>query len=81
MVAVVHGLLHLHGGVEAVEDFLGYAHASQDALFLDEEALAAHGVVGDAAEGGVVAVANVFGKGKVNEAVVQFVNCVHVGVL
>jgi len=49
-------------GVEGVEDFFGDLDASKDAVFFDDELLFAHGVRGDAGEGGMVSVADVFGE-------------------
>ena len=63
---------HLHCGVEATEHFLGYLHTSEDALFLDEELALSVGISRDAAERGVVAIANVFGKGEIDESIIEF---------
>ena len=53
------------------------AHASQDAFFLYQQARRAFSFFGDAAKGGVVAVANVFAKGEVDELVVELFYGVH----
>ena len=78
--AVVNESFHFEGGVKAVEDFVSNSHAGQDAFFFDEQFRLAHGIFGDAAERGVVAVADVFREGKVDEPVVQFVNGIHIEV-
>ena len=49
-------------GVEGVEDFFGDLDAGKDAVFFDDELLFAHGVRGDAGEGGMVSVTDVFGE-------------------
>ena len=75
--AVGEQYLHPERGVETVEHFLGNAHAGKYSFFLDEQLGSSLCIFGDAAEGGVVAVADVLGEGEVDETVVQFVNCVH----
>ena len=78
VVAVVHKCLHLHLRVETVEHFPRDAQAGKDALFLDKQFRLAHCLFGNAAKGGVVAVAYVLRKSKVNQAVIKFVYCVHI---
>ena len=70
MGAVLDIYFHLHRGVEAAEHFLGYLHTGKDALFLDEEFALAVSIGRDATERGVVAVANVFSKGEVDETII-----------
>ena len=72
MGAILYIHFHLHRGVEAAEHFLGYLHASKDAFLLDEKLALAVGIGRDAAERGVVAVANVFCKCEVDESIVEF---------
>jgi hypothetical protein len=67
--AVLHEYLDLHVGIKAAKYLLGYLDACQDAVLLDEQVALAHGVLRNAAQGGVVAVANVFGKRQVDEPV------------
>lgn len=59
-------------GVETMEDLFGGTLAGKDAFFLDHQFALAHGIRGDAAERGVVAVADVLSKGEVDEAVGKF---------
>ena len=63
--------LDLQFGVEAAEHLLGYLHTGEDAFFLYQQLALAHGICRDAAQGSMVSVAYVLGKGEVNEAVVQ----------
>ena len=72
MGAILDENLHLHGGIKTAEHLLGYLHACKHALFLDEQFRLAHGIFRDAAERGVVAIADILSKGKVNQPVVQF---------
>ena len=68
---------HLQCGVELAEYLAGYAYAGKDAFFLDEQAALSHGVFGDATQGGVVAVADVFRKCKFDELLVELVYGIH----
>ena len=70
--------LHLQLGVKFLKHAARDSHASQDALFLDDEALATHLVGGDAAQGGSVAVTDVLGKRQIDQLVNQFFSCFHV---
>ena len=70
MGAILNIHFYFHRGVEAAEHFLSYLHAGKDALFLDKEFALAIGISRDAAECCVVAIANVFCKGKVYESIV-----------
>ena len=67
--SVAHQHLHLHRWIEAAEHLLGYLHTSQYAVFLNEKMALTHCIFRNAAEGGVVAVANVLGKRQVDEPV------------
>ena len=69
MGAVLHEYLDLHVGIKAAKYLLGYLDACQYAVLLDEQVALAHGVLRNATQGGVVAVANVFGKRQVDEPV------------
>ena len=62
VIAVVQELLEPARGVEVVDDLLGYLHAGEDTLLLDDQLLAALGVSGDTTERGVVTVAYIFVK-------------------
>ena len=77
LASITHQHLDLHLRVEAVEHFLSDFHAGQDTVFLNQEMALAHRILGDAAQGGMVAVANVLGKRQVNKSVDQFVNTQH----
>ena len=55
-----------------MKHFLGYFHTGQDAVFLDEQPRLAHGIFGNATQGGMVTIADVFGKRQVDEPVCQF---------
>ena len=70
--AVAHQHFHLHLRVETAEHLLGHFHASQDAILLDEQMATAHGILWDAAERGMVAVADILGKRQVNQSVDKF---------
>ena len=67
VVAVVQELLEAALGVEVVDDLLGYLHAGEYAFLLDDKLLAALCIGRDAAERGVVAVANIFVKPYCNQ--------------
>ena len=72
MSAVGDVYLHFHGGIEAVKHLFGYFHSGDDAFLLDEQFAFTHLGIGYAAQGGVVSVADVFGKCQVDKPVVQF---------
>ena len=61
--------LYLHGRVKTMEYLLGDFHTSQDAFLLDEEFALAHSISGDATEGGMVTITDVFGKGQVDKPI------------
>ncbi len=61
-----------------MEYLFGDTDAGQDSVFLDEQSGFSHDILGDATKGGMVAVADVFGKSQVYQLVVQFVYCVHI---
>ena len=77
MVAVVEQLLHLQTKVKTAEYSLGYLYAGQDAFLLDQQLLRSLGVLGDAAQGGVVTIANILGKGEVYQLFFKFVYFIH----
>ena len=76
--AVMDEDLHLERRVEAVEHLAGNLHAREHALLLDEELALAHRLLGDAAKGGVVAVANILGKGQIDQSLFQFFYTQHI---
>ena len=78
MGAVMDEDLHLERRVEAVEHLAGNLHAREHALLLDEELALAHRLLGDAAKGGVVAVANILGKGQIDQSLFQFFYTQHI---
>jgi len=75
--AVVEEDVDGHVRVETVEDAKGGVDAGQDAVFFNNQAARPARLGGDAAEGGVVAVGYVFGKGEVDEAVDEVVGGLH----
>ena len=80
-VAVVQYPLERHGRIEPPEDAFGHLDAGQHAGLFDEEFHPPAPVGGDGAERGVVAVADVFGNGQLDQPVdVGFVGFFHGGV-
>lgn len=75
VVAIMHVHRDLQVGVETMEDLFGGTLACKDSFFLDHQFALAHGILGDAAERGVVAVADILGKSEVDEAVGKFFFC------
>ena len=69
---ITHQYLHLHGGVETVEHLLGHFHASQNTVLLDEQVRLTHRILRDAAQCGMVAVADILCKRQINQSVNQF---------
>ncbi len=63
---------HLHGGVKPMKYLLGHFHSGNDTFLLDEQFAFSSLCLGDAAQGGVVSVADVLGKCQVDEPVVEF---------
>ena len=71
--AVLHEHLDLHLRVEATEHLLGNLHTSENTILLDEQMRLSHRILGDATEGGMVAVTDILGKRQINQSVDQFV--------
>ena len=69
LASVTHQHLDLHLSIETVEHFLGYFHASQNTVFLNQQMTLAHRILGDTAQGSMVAITNVLGKRQVNKSV------------
>ncbi len=68
--SVFYENLYLHGGIETVEHLLGYLYPSKDAFLLYQQLTLAHLRFGDTAQGGMVAIAYVLGKGQVDQCVI-----------
>lgn len=75
--AVIKEHLDRHCRVKAVKHFFGDTHTGEYAFFFYQQVRLAGSLFGDAAEGGVVTVANVFRESQVDQSVVQFVYTVH----
>lgn len=79
--AVVDEHFHFHVGVETAEDFLCHFDACQYARFLNQKSGFPHRRGGNARQGGMVAIANVFGECQIDQTVNQFFFFIHLSFL
>ena len=61
--------LHLKCGVKTGKHLLGHLYSGKDSVFLDEQMRAAHGLLRNTTQGGVVAITYIFGKCQINQSV------------
>ena len=72
--AITNQHLHLHVGIKASKHPLCHLHASQNAVFLNQQSTLPHCILRDAAKSGMVAISDILRKRKINQSVFQFIN-------
>lgn len=72
---------HPEAGVKTLEDLSCYIDSGKNTVFFNYKLLATHGIGRNSAEGGVVAIANVFSECELQQIVDELIFCFHICVV